>query len=94
MDTSAGVAELPDSTSCLPKYSDGLELPARYCELWGAAPGGTGAGREMIAQFLCHPSDVPKHWCITWMWEQHLGHLQPSKLASCGLAPARTVLRH
>lgn len=44
MAMSAGVAKLPDSASCLPKYSDGQELPARYRELRGAEVGTSPSG--------------------------------------------------
>lgn len=46
-DVSAGVAKLPDSTSCVPKYSGGREPPDGYHKMGGTAtaPGdGTGRG--------------------------------------------------
>lgn len=35
MDVSADVAKLLNSLSCLPKCSDGQEMPAGFQELWG-----------------------------------------------------------
>lgn len=94
MGMSAGVAELPDSTSCLPKYSGGRELPARYRELRGAE--GTEQPWQELGNstVLVPPLWCARHWCSARMQERHLDHPQPSELASCGLAPARTVLGH
>lgn len=48
MDASAGVAKLPDSTSCIPKHSGGREPPDGYHKMGTAtAPGdGTGCGGQ------------------------------------------------
>lgn len=44
MDASAGVAKLPDSTSCIPKHSGGREPPGGYHKTGTAAAPGDGTG--------------------------------------------------
>lgn len=62
-DASAGVAKLPDSTSCIPKHSGGQEPPDGYHKMGTAAAPGDGTGwGGTTPRSLCHPFNMPRNW--------------------------------